>query len=344
MDLARHRRKLLALSALLAVAGAAAAPGVPLSTDVTEVLPSSSKEVSQWLELSRRFDVFGVLMVGLDERPLPLPSPSLRSGEGRTALQESGFTPEGIAALRSVTSRLESLKAEGVLWSRSLANVDSIVEDEDGALVNELLMAPGLDTATLEKRVRADPQVKGALVSLDLMAYQVLVRVDPRRDATEVARVIREAVEATRGPLQAHYFGVPFFSAALTREVYAKLPWLVPAFVLLLVGVLARLLRGEGRLRRVAVVIAALAVALTFWMGLLRLFGIGLSQTSLGAALAVVVVGASAFPRAGGGPRMQVRLAVALGACALGSLLLADRKSTRLNSSHTSVSRMPSSA
>ncbi len=279
LALVRRSGPTLAAGAVLFAACAAFAPGVAFTSDATEHLPRVTPAVAAWLELSRRFDAFNSLIIGLEEPAAPL-------------------TTDGLSRVKRITDRLAALKASGVLAVSSVTNVDSIREAEDGSLETELLIpqVPSTPEAlkALAGRIAGDVQVSGALISRDQRGYLILVRADPRKDTAALAQALEKVVEAERGPMQAAYFGAPFISAEITRGVYAKLRWLVPAFVLLLLGVLAVAVR---RAAVVALVLASVALSLLVWLGLVRALGVVLTFTSLTALLVLAVVGAVAFAR-----------------------------------------------
>jgi len=164
-----ERRRLFFLVAAAAITAVAAvrAPTIETSADPTAYLPRSRPDVAFWLDLNARFGALDLLLVGLEEPSEPL-------------------TMAGLEQVREVTRRLEDLKAEGVLSARSLANVDTLTADESGTLHAERLIASLPETPEqaerLAARIRQDVQVPGALVSRDLRAYLVLVRVDARHD------------------------------------------------------------------------------------------------------------------------------------------------------------------
>jgi predicted RND superfamily exporter protein len=273
----RFRRIALALSAAVTVVSAIAALRIPFSSDVSAFLPDDVPEVHAWLQLSRRFDAFDSLLVGLEE-------------------PGAGISIEGLTHLQQVTKKLAENKAGGILFVRSLANVDSIREGADGALNNELLVAaipkdqPGLDA--LRKRILEDQEVAGALVSRDLRGYAIVIRADPRKDPAAVAGLIERVVEEGRGPVQASFFGAPFFTAVILKRIQAHVLWIAAMFTILLLGLMA------GGIRRAPVVLAILvsaAIALVWWLGLVRFFGLGLSQSSLTAVLVLLATGVLAF-------------------------------------------------
>ncbi|HEY3448869.1 MAG TPA: MMPL family transporter [Myxococcales bacterium] len=280
----RMRWIALAVSAALTAGAAALSFGIPYTSGVAEYLPANVPEVRAWLELTNRFEGMSALMVGLEEPSGPL-------------------SPEGLTALRRVTDKLAEQKAAGILGSRSVSNVPTAREAEDG-LVNELIFSDvPKDKAGLEalsKRISADGQVNGALISRDQWGYVVLVRADPRKDASAIAKLVEDIVEKEKGPLKAYYFGAPFFTNQITKKVFAQLKWIVPLFVLLLVLVLALGVRRPGV---IGLILGASGLSLVWWLGLVRLFGLGLSQTSAGAALPLLVLAAVAYARG-----LQVRL------------------------------------
>lgn len=284
-----HPRLGAATAVLLLVGAAIAGPRIPFSAAITDYLPADTPRVAFWLDLSRRFDAFSALMVGLEE-------------------PGGGLSTEGLTRLAAITDALSGLKGDGVLLARSITNLDSIHEGADGALETELLMPSvprdAAELGELSRRLRDDPQVSGALISRDQAGYVVLLRPDPRRDPASVARRVKDVVERERGPLRAHYFGAPFFTAAIGSEVYRQIPWLLPLFALVLVVAIVPLTRW----RAVLLVVGGVGVTLATWLVLVRLSGLTLSPTSLTALLALVPIAATAFARgvgrrAGADPR-----------------------------------------
>ncbi|MBI5528960.1 MAG: hypothetical protein HY897_21745 [Deltaproteobacteria bacterium] len=312
----RARWLWLAVAAAISIACALYAPGIPFSYDPTEYFPKDNNYVRFWLDLTRRFDGLSTLIIGLEE-------------------PEQSMTADGLGRLSRITNRLSDLKAGGVLWARSIVNVDSITETADGSLSAELLIPdlPG-DAAGMDRiraRVKANTQVLGALVSRDFRAYLILLRTDPRKDSREVARLAQAVVEEERGPMPAYYFGAPFFANLVTSKVYDKLGWIASIFIAFMLLPLALRVR---RLSVIALVLFSAGLPLLWWMGLLRLLGVNLTSTSLSAALFLPAAAAIAYARiaeqrlvAGRGPDSTMRaILVALVAIA-GASLLASRAS-----------------
>lgn len=278
--------------AAVVLACAAAARGLTFSADPTAHFPRGNPAVAAWLELSLRFDAFNTLIVGLEEPAAPL-------------------TADGLRRVQRLTGRLSALKANGVLAAASVTNVESLAEGSDGSLEAQLLVsAIPDDTAALAKRIAANPQVSGALISRDQRGYVIILRADPRRDPAELARAIRAAVEEERGPLIATYFGAPFFQAAIARTLAAKAGWLVPAMVLLLVAVLGVFAR------RAAWALGASVLVLIVWLGALRVFAVTVSPATLTAGLALLILASLVFARAAR-PAWRALAAIFLGSLAL---------------------------
>jgi hypothetical protein len=303
----------LGLAAAVTIACALYAPGITFSYDPTEYFPKDNNYVRFWLDLTRRFDGLSTLIIGLEEPERPM-------------------TAEGLSRLSRITNRLSDLKAGGVLWARSVANVDSITEAADGSLSAELLI-PDLpkDAAGMKRivaRVKANTQVLGALVSRDLRAYLILLRTDPRKDGREVARLAQAVVEEERGPMPAYYFGAPFFANLVTSRVFDRLPWIVTIFMAFM---LLPLVLRVRRLSVIALVLFSSGLPLLWWLGVLRFFGVNLTSTSLSAALFLPATAAVVFARiaeqrldAGRGPdsttrRILVALVATAAACLLAS-------------------------
>lgn len=279
--LGARRWPLLALAGLCTVFGAVVGPQVPFDPDPSEVFPASSPEVRFWKNMTGRFDGFDILMVGLRE-----PGP--------------GMSVDGLARLKRMTDTLAELKTEGILWTRSVTNVDAIHDDGEGGLESDLripvLPEDDEGLAALAEILQQDRQVLGSLIGRDLRSYLILLRTDPRKDNRSAAEQVRAVVEAERGPLDAVYFGAPFVTGFVTRQVYAQLVWLAPLFVLLLIGVMLTWF-GPRRLGVIVVTLGATGLSLVWWFALLYLAGETLTPTSLNATLLLVVFGAVLFAR-----------------------------------------------
>ncbi|MBM4352454.1 MAG: hypothetical protein FJ109_01450 [Deltaproteobacteria bacterium] len=277
--MSRSKIVLLALAAAVTAAASLYAPTVPFDADPTAYLPPDDPAVGFWLEQTRRFGALNVMMVGIEEPGEPL----------RT---------ESLERLKVITNRLEERKAEGIALARSLTNFSTLREGEDGTLHAELLMETipqdEAARAALVDRIRADSQARGAVVSEDLKGYLILVTADARHDAREVAGLVRDIVEREKGPLDAVYYGAPFISGLLTSQIYAKLPYIIPAFLALLLVPLFLFRTGAGRS---VVVLLCAGISLVWWLGLMRVTGVELTTPSSGAALLLLAVGAVALPR-----------------------------------------------
>lgn len=278
--LVRHR--VAAGLVALAITGLSAAgmPTVQTSADPTAYLPADREEVRFWHQMSSRFGAFDLLMVGLEEPGAP-------------------FTSDGLARLARITDRLGEMKAEGILWSRSLTNVATQHLDADEETVVADLMVPVIpreraDLDALAARVLADPQVPGAFVSHGLKAYVLMLRADPRKDPGTIAGIVERVVDEERGPLNAYYFGAPFVTRAIGKQVYNQLPWVVPLFALGLAIVLGVWVRRPAA---IGLVLACTVVPLVWWLGFLGLFGIEVTVPVLNGALLLLAVGAVVFAR-----------------------------------------------
>ena len=272
-------RRLLALivAVLLTAGSLVAIKGVAFNSDPTEYFPRDEASVKFWLELTHRFGASNIIMVGLEENAQPL-------------------NPASLARLAIITNRLAEQKARGVLVVRSLTNLPSITEGEDGTINTELLV-PAIpqtpeELERLKTRVKADAQALGSLVSRDLMGYTVLVTTDPKKDSREVYDLIRQIVDQERGQMHAVYYGMAVASNYVTSKVFNQLGWLVPAFALLLLGVLILWLR---RPVVIAVILFCSALPLVWWFGMLYLFHFRLTATAMNAALLLLVSAAAIF-------------------------------------------------
>lgn len=281
----QYRAWFLVVTVVLSAAAIALAPTIETTADPTAYLPQNRPEVRQWLELNTRFGALDLLLVGLEEPTEPL-------------------SAEGLRHLAEVTRALEARKGDGVLSVRSLSNVDTLSPDESGTLHADRLFHSVPVTAeerdALARRILADTQVVGALVSRDLRGYTLVIRPDPRRDSREVAQVVEDTVESLRGPLSAFYFGGPFVANLVTRKVYDRLPWLVPLFAGLLMGTLAVGSRAFGT--RVAwsvflIILGGAGLSLVWWLGLLRIVGLSLTISDVNGLLLVLVMATVAYAR-----------------------------------------------
>lgn len=286
--LARRRSLALAIAAVALVGSGLAASRITFSPSATEHLPIDDESVRFWVESSERFGAFDTLIVGLEEPRDPL-------------------TPDGLRRLQRITKRLTELKADGVVWARSIANLDSMSEGADGAINNDIFLSEVPDDAVgrtaLARRIEADQQVPGTFVSRDQRAYAIMLALDPKADAAAAAQRIQQAVEEERGSLAAYYFGAPFFTASVGQQVGARLPWLVPAMIALLLGVLAV---GFKRVSAMALALAGALASVVVWLGMLQWTGLGLTQGSVAVALIVLTLGLVTYSRG-----LEARLASA---------------------------------
>lgn len=281
----RFRGTVLVLAAALTTLTAIISPTIETSSDPTAYLPSDNETVRSWIAMNERFGALHTLMIGLEEPDEPL-------------------TSDGLSRVARITDRLNHLRAEGVLLARSLTNVETLQVGSDGT-INADLMVPSIpdkpeDLRQLASRILDDMQVPGALISRDLMGYIVLIRLDPRRDSRAVAQLVREAVDEERGPMGAFYFGAPFFTNQVTRQVYAKLPWIVPIFAALLFGMI--LIRTRS-IFAVLLVLFCSGLTLVWWLGFMDLAGYSLTMTSVNGLLLILVLAALVFSRG-----VQIRL------------------------------------
>lgn len=275
----RRRWPILALATAVTALSAAVSPTIETTSDPTGYLPKDQEEVRDWLELNDRFGAMNTLMVGLEE-----PSESL--------------TSDGLARVARITDSLNELRSEGILLARSLTNVETLSEGEDRTL-NAALLVPSIprqaeDLDRLATLILEDMQVPGSLVSRDLKGYLILLTLDPRRDTRALAQQVLDLVEDERGPMEAYFFGAPFFTSRITRQVYAKLPWIVPIFAVLLFGVIFLKTRA---VRAVLLVLFSSGLALVWWLGFMDLAGYALTMTSVNGLLLILVIGAITFAR-----------------------------------------------
>ena len=275
-----NSRLWLVISALITVACIVLAPGVRFNPDPTESLQSDNPDAKFWLEMTKRFDGLNTLMIGLEEPGEP-------------------FTQAGLRNLDKITRHLSQFKNKGVLWVRSIANVESIAEGEDGMLHASMMISSLPETTgelgELKAKIAADTQVSGALISRDFYGYQILIRTDPSIDQRETARLVQKVVDEDKGMLRAYYFGSPFFSNMITNSLFSKLIYIVPAFVLLFLIPALFIIRSY---RIILFLIFSAALPLLWWLGLMRLIGMELTLTSVNAALFLLVAGTAAFGRA----------------------------------------------
>jgi uncharacterized protein len=278
----RRRRVALLVAGAATIASAVLLRSFSLSLDPAEVFPRSSSGTSFWLDLSRRFGALDTLLVGLEEPQEPL-------------------TIDGLKRLARITNRLGELKAKGVLEVRSLTNVASMRAGAEGSIEADLLI-PAIPEdsaalAALSTRIAADPQISGALISRDQFGYLVLLRADPRRNSTEIARLVRDVVDAERGRLKAHYFGAAFFASGVRGDVIrslSRLGWAIPAFFAV---VLLTFLFSVRRSSVMAVVLVSGGLSVVWTLGMVVGFGVRLGQISVAAVAAAGALAVASFAR-----------------------------------------------
>ena len=274
-----HRWYVLAIALLVTALSASISPTIKTDADPTAYIPHTRKAVRFWLDLNKRFGVLTTLMVGLEEPNKP-------------------FTITGLRRLDSITKALKQYKAEGILSVRSLTNVQHMEKDRTGTVEAGLLLHRIPKTPQERKKamktVLNDMQVPGALISRNLRAYMILIQPDPAKDQRSIARLVEKTVEAQKGPLKSYYFGAPFITNEVTRDVYRKLPWIAPLFLLLLLTVLVLMVRHTWS---VVLVLFSSGLALVWWLALMHVSGYALTMTNMNAILLLLVVGVLTFAR-----------------------------------------------
>lgn len=274
-----YRIHLLVVALLLTGGAAAIAPMLPMTADVTEFVPADDPAVTEWVEMTRRFGALDILMVGLEE-----------PGEA--------FNLESLARLDAITTRLNQHRGEGLKLVRSLTNLDTIRKGEDGTidadlLINSVPTTPEERTALME-RVRGDAQAPGSFISHDMRAYVIIIKLDPEGDSREMAILVRKIVQAECGDLIPAYFGAPFIETMITDGIYRQIHLISILFLLFMLIPLALMVR---RIIPVLLVLGSAGIAVLWWLGLLRLFGVELTATASGAALVLVAVAAVLYAR-----------------------------------------------
>ncbi len=275
----KRRNIALVIGAALVALSLAVAPTIPFNADVTEYLPSQNADVEFWNDLTHRFGALDLLMIGLEE-------------PGRE------LDTESLIRLARITDELAEHKSDGILMARSITNVSNIKEGEDGTLNASLLMQSIPRTeesrAELMQSILSNTQVKGSMISDDLKAYMVLVRVDERKDSRDVAALVKSIVEKERGNLKATYFGAPFIAGMITNNVYLRLIYIVPIFLLLLFAPILFIVRD---IKTIMVILLSAGLSVLVWLGLLGITRADLTASASNAALVVVVIAAIAFAR-----------------------------------------------
>lgn len=306
------RRRILFLAITVALTGLSIVltPSLKTMGDPTEYLPRDNPDVAFWLSLNEKFGALNTLMVGLEEP----------SGE---------ISIEGLTTLQKVTESLNGLKSDGVIQARSITNLETMVESEDGILESDYLVQAIPKTKeeleALKQRILSNTQAPGSLVNYSLSAYVILIRMDIRKDVRHIAKLVRDKVESEKGILKPYYFGAAFVSNLITRNIYKSLTWIIPLFGLVLILFLAVGLRS---LAMIAILFISSGVPILWWLAFMSLLGYEVSTPTLNGALILLVVGALFF---GGGlgryasqriPSISFRsylaiFAIVLGFCAL---------------------------
>ncbi len=274
-----HPGAAFALAALITLVSLFLLPSIPFKTDPTDYVPVEDPVVKHWWDMTHRFGALDLLMVGLEEAEKPM-------------------SPEGLGRLTAITKALEERKAEGILLARSLTNVGSLQEDEDGTLHAGLLLdaIPRTEAKYKEMRERilADTKVTGALISEDQMGYMILVRIDPKKNVDELAGMIRDIVNENKGPMKAVFFGAPFITNMVSGKVFEALPWFAPLFALAFLVIVIPRVRN---IRALIVILASTVWPILWAGGVMAMFGLELSPTAMNAVLAVLLLGVVTFAR-----------------------------------------------
>ena len=276
--IAKRRKLTLFAAACTTLFCLALIPVMPFSADPSEFLPMNDPDVKFWLDLTKRFSAMDILMVGLEEPGQPV-------------------SFDGLARVARITDQLSAAKAQGILNVSSVTNVSSL--REAGGTLNAELLVNAIPRSAEERekliaRINADTQVPGSLISRDLKGYSLFVRIDPRKDAREVAQFVIDVVEKDRGDLKGFYFGASFIAIQLTKHIYAQLGWLVPLIAGLLLGTLLITVR---RPKAIIVTLIAACVPILWWFGLASLLRIPLTASSMIVALFIPIMASVLYSR-----------------------------------------------
>jgi len=275
-----HPWPILIIGILITILSGAISPTIKSSADPTAYIPRNREAVRFWLDFNKRFGVLTTMMVGLEEPEKP-------------------FTIKGLQQLKKITKQLEKLKSEGILSVRSITNIQHMEKDRETGTVEAGLLLSKLPKTKKERKqamttVLNDMQVPGALISRDLRGYIILIQPDSKKNQNKLAALVGKVVARDKGHLRAYYFGAPFIANEVTRDVYRKLPWIAPLFVLLLFIVLAVTIR---HLWASVLVLSATGLTLVWWLAMMHAAHYELTITNINAILLLLGVGVLVFGR-----------------------------------------------
>lgn len=215
--------------------------------DVNGALPLHHPAVRTFIETAGRFRLDDLMIVGMEDAA-------------------PGLTGEGLDALAAVTEALERRRDDGITYVRSLANVPTLPEGDDGAAVGEKLM-PAVPRdeagrAALKAAVTADETVYGALVSRDLSGYLVLVRAARSLNPARAGAIVRETVLKAAPGRSVVFAGGPFVAAEFAGVgADARGAWGLIALLAVMIAGLAVYPGNAARVSAVAGVAALLPAA-----------------------------------------------------------------------------------
>ena len=271
----------LALTLVLTLYSVWGTGRIVFTDDPTAYIPESNPDVAHWLNFTRDSGSLRTLIIGLEDTEEPL------------------LDEDTLHRLKTITAKIEELKKLGVRTARSLTNVSTIREGEDGILHADLMLSrfprTQRETELLKKRILSDSQIPGSFVSRDFKAYSIIVRLDSSANQDRAAQIVMKITEAERGPLKAYYFGGPFVQLQIVKRVLDALPWLIPIFaIVLLLGTFWT----TGRKWRLTLMAVAVGIPLLWCFGLHGLLNMEMDTTSGTAAIPLILFGAITFASA----------------------------------------------
>lgn len=281
------------------VAFAAFIPGLRIDSTMATVFPQDDPELAAYQAFKRQFGEDEFIVV------------ALQTTTGDV------LAPEVVGRIRTITEEIAGLPTEfGVARVASLTSVDDVRSSPEG-LVIQPLVTDGAPLDQARRRLLSNPLYLRNLVSSDLRSTAINVALHDRpRDPQSKERLfteIRRVVEDRRGPLQAHYAGIPVLTAYTGQWLRRDMAIFIPATLLVIAGALLSTFRSWAG---VFLPLSTVGLAVVWTVGFITASGRSISILSsivpslliaIGVAYSIHVLAHAADPR-------RVRTAVALSA------------------------------
>ncbi|MDT8393651.1 MAG: efflux RND transporter permease subunit [Bacteroidales bacterium] len=199
------------------------------------------------------------------------------------------FQTDVLEHVNQITDSIDLI--DGVMSVTSLTNIMDINEFGIGHLVDPYdLPDTEEELNALRERVFSKEMYRGSIVSEDGTATLIIFSLTEEADIEEVALAVIEKTESMDLPETLYYAGSPMMVTAISGLISNDLFKLLPIAFLVIAIILALFFKT---VRGVALPLITVAIAITWTLGLMALFGYQMSMISNNMPIILLAVGSA---------------------------------------------------